>query len=275
MKICCLGDIHYHGSYSDLDELTKNVEKECNNVNAIVVVGDLTSRGRLDYAEDVLIAIRIALGGARRFKVPILVVPGNHDIYLTPEELKERIDSETKLSRFNDFVEKLGYVALMKKPFILGNVGFVGSIGWYDYSFAPQWLNLPLEAYRKKAFDSKIWADREFVKLLFSDEEFTLKLLDNFEKHIKEIYDKVDKVVVVLHHVPFMELVHYKQVPEWDYFSAFMGSERFGHVIKKYGSKIKLVLYGHSHNGINTECKNVEGIKCCNCASPIPMLIEV
>ena len=90
------------------------------------------------------------------------------------------------------------------------------------------------------------------------------------------IYDEVEKVVVVLHHVPFRELVHYKLRPEWDYFSTFMGSEAFGHVIRKYKDKVRLVLHGHQHNGVEAMvCREVEGIKCCNCASSIPMELSL
>lgn len=275
MRVCCLGDIHYDGDSSDLDRLAKGIAEECEDVDTVAIVGDLTSSGRLGYAEEVLKVIRRALWDVGLPGAPVLAVPGNHDIYLTREELNAGISSIAKLSRFNEIVERLGCVALMDKPFILGEVGFVGSIGWYDYSFAPEWLNLPIESYREKAFGLSVWADREFVRLPLSDEEFTLMLLENFEEHIKEIYDSVDRIVV-LHHVPFRELVHYRLVPEWDYFSAFMGSESFGYVIKKYKSKIRLVLYGHSHDGVDTGfCREVEGINCCNCASPVPVLVRV
>lgn len=267
MRICCLGDIHYYGQRSDLELLTQRIESVCGSADAMVVVGDLTSSGRLDHMREVLEAVRDAAGG-----ILVLVVPGNHDIYVAWDEVERGVNSLLKLSIFNSLVENIGCIALMKKPFIIDNVGFVGSIGWYDYSFAPQWLNLPLDTYREKAFGLSIWADREFVKLPFSDEEFTITLLERFEEHIREVYSAVEKIVAVMHHVPFRELVHYKLIPEWDYFSTFMGSESFGHVIKKY-DKVKLVLYGHSHNGVDTGfCKELHGIKCCSCASPIPLV---
>ena len=271
MKICCLGDIHYHGNLQDLDLLIDRVENSCTDVDVVAVVGDLTSSGRLDYTKEVLEAVRRAAG-----TVPVLIVPGNHDIYLTREEMDNGINSLLKLSVFNELAERTGCVALMKRPFILGDTAFVGSIGWYDYSFAPEWLNLPLEAYREKAYGMSTWADREFVKLPLSDEEFTLALLDRLEKHVKQVYDAVDKIVVVLHHVPFRELVRYKLVPEWDYFSTFMGSDAFGNLIERYSSKVKLALYGHSHDGVDTGfCREMRGVRTCSCASPAPLLISI
>ena len=59
MKICCLGDIHYHGSQYDLDKLAENIRDSCSSVDAVVVVGDITSSGRLDLVHDVLSTIRV------------------------------------------------------------------------------------------------------------------------------------------------------------------------------------------------------------------------
>ncbi len=272
MRVCCLGDLHYGGSRDWLVNLANNsIGEICGDSNIAVIVGDITVSGSLDHLKEALTIIKEVLE-----PIPILFVPGNHDIYVTPEEHGQRINSLLKLQLFNSLVEKIGCIPLMKKPFILGNVGFVGSIGWYDYSFIPEWLGLSVEDYRAKTYGFYVWADKDYVKLPMSDEEFTLYLLNRFEEQIKEIYDKVDKVVIALHHIPFRELVHYKLRAEWDYFSTFMGSENFGYTIRKYSDKVKLVLYGHSHDGVVTRvCKEVEGIKCCNCASPIPLVLEV
>ena len=114
------------------------------------------------------------------------------------------------------------------------------------------------------------------MKLPMSDEEFTLILLSKLEEHIRSVYASVDRVIIVLHHLPFKKLVIYRLRPEWDYFSTFMGSETFGYVIKKYGDKVKLVLFGHQHNGVETnKCREINGIKCCNCASSIPIIVNV
>jgi len=271
MKICCLGDIHYGGSIEWLSYIVDNYIREYSReCDVAVIVGDVTTSGDLQHLVEALSIIKGALN------IPLLVIPGNHDIYVSPQEQDRGNNSLLKLSLFNDLVEKLACVALMKRPYIVDGVGFVGSIGWYDYSFAPDYLGLTLEDFKAKAFGLSIWADRDYVKLPMSDEEFTLYLLNKFEEDIKRIYDEVNKMVAVMHHVPFRELVTYKLRPEWDYFSTYMGSESFGYIIKKYNSKVKLVLYGHSHDGVVTRiCKYIDSIKCCNCASPIPIVIEI
>ncbi len=269
MRVCCFGDLHYYGVWRDLERLARNVESECFEADVVVIVGDITASGDLTQLEEVLGMVKEVVE-----PIPILVVPGNHDIYVTADEVSRGINSLLKLSLFNELVERLGCVALMRKPFIIHDVGFVGSMGWYDYSFAPDWLGPGIDDFREKAYGFHIWADREFIKLPFSDEEFTLRLLNTFEDHVKRIFNSVDKIVAVLHHLPFRELVYYKLRPEWDYFSTFMGSEAFGYVIRKY-TKVKLVLHGHQHDGVETEvCREIYGIECCNCATPVPSVIE-
>jgi len=268
--VCCLGDIHYAGGRRVLEELAEGLEEECVDADVVAVVGDLTADGDLAKAREVLETITEALRG-----VPVLVVPGNHDIYLGPEEVGAGMNSLMKLSAFNSLVEELGCIALMRRPIALGSTGFVGSMGWYDYSYAPTWLGLPLEAFREKAFGLYIWADRDYVRLPMSDEEFATLLASELERSIESIEKDVETIVAVLHHVPFRELVHYRLEPSWDYFSTFMGSQALGNVIERH-SKIRTVLYGHSHNGVDTRtCRHVKGIKCCNCASPHPLAIEL
>jgi len=268
VRICCFGDVHYHGARKDLERLYRNIENACIDVDAIAVVGDLTSSGRFNHLEEVLSAIKGAAGD-----IPVLAVPGNHDLYVLDEEVSRGINSLLKLSLFNELAERLGCVSLMKRPFVLGDTAFVGSIAWYDYSFAPDWLGLSIEDFRAKAFGLYTWADREFIKLPMSNEDFTLMLLNKFEEDIKSIYSNVEKIIAVLHHLPFRRLVKYRLELSWDYFSTFMGSEAFGYVIRKYSDKIKLVLHGHQHDGVETgTCREVEGIRCCNCASPFPTI---
>ncbi|RLE61891.1 MAG: hypothetical protein DRJ38_10655 [Thermoprotei archaeon] len=74
----------------------------------LVVVGDITGNGGLGFVFEVLTEIRDAVGAH------VLVVPGNHDIYLSFHEKGEKVNSLLKLSMFNDLVENIGCYALMK-----------------------------------------------------------------------------------------------------------------------------------------------------------------
>jgi predicted MPP superfamily phosphohydrolase len=151
LRICCFGDIHYCGDRKRLERLARLLSGGCAGTDVVVVVGDLTCDGNLEYAREVLETVKRALD-----TIPVLVIPGNHDVYLTRDEMSEGVDSLQKLLKFNRMVEELGFIPLMEGPFILDGVAFVGSMRWYDYSFAPEWLNLPLEAYRAKAFGLQV-----------------------------------------------------------------------------------------------------------------------
>jgi len=119
---------------------------------------------------------------------------------------------------------------------------------------------------RAKTFGLYTWADRDYIKLPFSDEEFVLMLLNKFEEHVKHVYSGVNRIVAILHHVLFRKLVKYELETNWDYFSTYMVSESFSYVTKKYSDKIRVALYGHQHDDVGTMiCKEVEKIKCCNC----------
>ena len=119
---------------------------------------------------------------------------------------------------------------------------------------------------RAKAFELYTWADRDYIKLPFSDEEFVLMLLNRFEEHVKHVYSGIDRIMAILRHAPFRKLVKYELEPSWDYFSTYMASESFSYVTKKYSDKIRVALYGHQHDDVGTMiCKEVEDIKCCNC----------
>ncbi|MCD6114217.1 MAG: hypothetical protein J7J78_02840 [Thermoprotei archaeon] len=119
---------------------------------------------------------------------------------------------------------------------------------------------------RAKTFGLYTWADRDYIKLPFSDEEFVLMLLNKFEEHVKHVYSGVNRIVAILHHVLFRKLVKYELETNWDYFSTYMVSESFSYVTKKYSDKIRAALYGHQHDDVGTMiCKEVEKIKCCNC----------
>jgi len=105
---------------------------------------------------------------------------------------------------------------------------------------------------RAKAFGLYTWADRDYIKLPFSDEEFVLMLLNRFEEHVKHVYSGVNRIVAILHHVLFRKLVKYRLEPSRDYFSTYMVSGSFSYVTKKYSDKIRVTLYGHQHDDVGT-----------------------
>ena len=56
----------------------------------------------------------------------------------------------------------------------------------------------------------------------------------------------MEAVVAVVHHLPFRELVRHTGDPKRDFAAAFLGSPRFGDVLRAE-PKVRLCLTGHSH----------------------------
>ena len=61
LRVCCLGDIHYYGVRRDLERLAGNVESMCSEADVVVIVGDITSSGKLEYVEEVLSVVKEAV----------------------------------------------------------------------------------------------------------------------------------------------------------------------------------------------------------------------
>jgi len=60
VKICCVGDIHYPYRVS-LEEIVDNIDDACFDSDILVLVGDITSSGNLDYVRKMLTKIKEAV----------------------------------------------------------------------------------------------------------------------------------------------------------------------------------------------------------------------
>ncbi|GAG29245.1 unnamed protein product, partial [marine sediment metagenome] len=167
-----------------------------------------------------------------------------------------------------------GFHLLDSGPVLVGEVALVGSVGWYDYTFKDQTLNIPLRFYEAKLAPgaaarretythlvdghgdltpemleiSTYWMDGVRVRLPVSDIEFTERLVARLRTHLEEVKDSARTIVAVLHHLPFAELVKRNLgVGNWQFANAFMGSERFGELLLE-SPKVRHAFCGHSHS---------------------------
>jgi len=83
----------------------------------------------------------------------------------------------------------------------------------------------------------------------YDDREFAGILCGRLDKHLKSVYDLVDKIVCVSHFVPCIELLEFYSSPFLAILRAFMGSVKIGETILNpdYRDKISMVIYGHWH----------------------------
>jgi predicted phosphohydrolase len=171
-----------------------------------------------------------------------LLVAGNHDIWSTSS-----YDSLQLYTRIiPEIASQHGFYYLDDKPYVLGDVGFAGSILWYDYSFRQPELNIPMQAYERKFFQGYLWYDVECIRWDLDDKTFSRYQYSKMENHLSHLHCKVDSIVVITHHVPFRNMIRIKNKIDWDFGNAFQGSEIFGSLLLKY-EKIKYLVCGHSH----------------------------
>jgi hypothetical protein len=170
-------------------------------------------------------------------------------------------------------VRALGWHWLPSEPFRAGGIAFVGTIGWYDFSFAPGYLGIPQRFYAHKISPGAAerfpeqyahllenasdippaarevfarWNDAKFVRLGGrSDEQFLSELLDTLRAQLESLRD-AGRVIAAVHHLPFRELLPPPRNAQWDFAKAFLGSPRIGELLMAY-SNVTDVYCGHSH----------------------------
>ncbi len=185
-----------------------------------------------------------------------LFVPGNHDLWVERDKgFGEGSDSGEKYaSLIPALCGRMGFIDLGQGPFYIGDTAFVGSIGWYDYSFADPRLGLSGEDYRRGRYDDIIWWDHENIlwrrypratdEAGLSDIEICDGMVEKLESHIIEAEKRAKRIVAVVHTCPFAEGFPRGEAP--NYLDAFNGSERIGSMLRAH-EKIDLCLTGHKH----------------------------
>ncbi|UCD29120.1 MAG: metallophosphoesterase [Planctomycetota bacterium] len=273
MKLIVTADLHYDIARSV--KATRRIADEICGLqsDALLILGDAAGRDAGIVNDCLHLFDRF---GGRKF-----FVAGNHDIWTNPGE-----DSLEKLEKtLPALCREAGFHPLDTEPVIIDGIGLVGSIGWYDFSYRPMWLKIPLRFYEGKiapgaalrmekhrhlvADRSDIpdeamrigtrWMDGEFIHLPMSDVDFCRRLLEGFKQHLDQIADECEKIVVGLHHIPFSELAIENEKPAWAFGRAFMGSELFGQVMLRY-PKIRYALTGHSHQYVRERIAHIECI---------------
>ncbi len=259
MRILLTADLHYNHPRGR--GLAEDVIARMNQAggDVLVVIGD-TAAGDGDDLEQCLSRFR--------FEGPRLFVAGNHELWTRGPD-SEVLWRESLPRR----VTALGWQWLQTAPWIAPDraVAIVGSIGWYDYTFAPDDLGIPSRFYRHKvspgaarrleAFKHLLepaddipaaameivarWNDQRHVKLARSDSQFLDELETQLHGQLASLQD-VPHLIAAIHHVPLAELLPPRHSATWDFVRAFLGSPRLGHLLLRYPN-VRHLYCGHSH----------------------------
>jgi hypothetical protein len=273
MKILAISDIHVDPEQpEEWGQFLARAQDEQPDV--IIVAGDLAV-GKSGLYETLLSQFDFFAG-------PKLFVPGNHDLWQlhSKRQTWKRYDEELPAA-----VSAGGWQYLDLGPVLVGDVGIVGCMGWYDYSLRqtrsphervhvspatvtaprrglrtdPARGNLPWEElgpadYATKALhvgdanvsEGLVWNDVFYIDWQRSDDEMVTYFCDKIEAQARQVARRAKKLVAVTHFVPFGEtLQDYNEIAP-AYVRAYAGSARLGDTIRKL-PHITAAIFGHWH----------------------------
>ncbi len=268
MRLAVTADLHFnHGrSHSLAREAIDRINAA--DADVLLVVGDTTTadEGQLEAALPLI-----------RFRGPKLFLCGNHELWTRRADSYELFSAELPAR-----VRSLGWHWLEEDPFIANDVAIVGSVGWYDYSYAPTSLNVPHRFYAAKvspgaaahltAYQHLLgddlppdaldivarWNDGKFIKLHRSDETFLRERLDALQRSLGRVPAGM-RIVAGVHHIPFSQLLPPRHTPAWDFARAYLGSDRIGELLLQ-DARITHVFCGHSHFAADARIRHLHAI---------------
>ena len=236
MKIAAISDLHVlpdDGDRELLESIKQRVEEIAPDV--FVIAGDISDHLRV--LADSLSQLHIDTCAN-------LYVAGNHDIWFEDEGGPGSLEKYSQ--NVGNICQKNGFIHLPDVPHIIENTAFVGSIGWYDYSFRRPELDIPMEHYEQKEYRGAVWYDLFKIDWAYSDIEATNLFNRKLEYDLTTLPDNISQIVYVSHHLPFRNLTIYKDRLPWDFHSAFMGAQSTGKILEN-DDRVALSISGHSH----------------------------
>lgn len=268
MRLVVTADLHANHTRSRMlaDEAIAQINATPGDV--LLIVGD-TATADEDQLEAAL--SRISFAG------PKLFVAGNHELWTRRGDSHAIFDTELPQR-----IHALGWHWLEGDPIEIDGIGFVGSVGWYDYSYAPDTLDIPRRFFEAKVspgaaeflvayqhlLDEDVtdaarqivarWNDGKFIKLGRSDEAFLAERLESLRASLRRL--TATRIVAAVHHVPFRQLLPPRAGSgAWDFARAYLGSDRIGQALLD-DERVSHVFCGHSHFAIREQIGHLQAI---------------
>ncbi len=281
MRIASVSDVHFNfGHYKESNlQLLDRINKS--NADVLIIAGDF-SAGDFDKNYTPWLS-------RMSFKGPKLAVPGNHDMW------DSGITTTKRYQDFCKYMQSQGWHVLDEGPFISDGVGFVGNMGWYDYSFFPKadakrdqqardisgiigetvssWNDLKRFLPTKTLPHICNWNDVNYTDWKRPDAAISDYFARQLSSDISKIEKQCDAIVAVTHHLPFEELVKRTYDVEFDFCNAFTGSYRLGEEMRK-NEKVTVAICGHSHNPQHKKISNIDAYEV-SMHDPVPQLTEI
>jgi hypothetical protein len=256
VQLIVTSDLHYNHPRSK--PLAEDLIAQINSTEAdvLLVIGD-TAAWDSDAFEQCL--SRITFAGSK------LLTAGNHELWSLHED-SYRIYTQLLPER----TRRAGWHWLEDEPFLFESFAIVGSVGWYDFSFAQKELGIPTRFYEAKVSPGAAerlggyaklfervddiepqakeiiarWNDGRYVRLGKTDAEFLDELIAKLRSQLEALTDRT--VIAAIHHLAFRQLLPPSRSPQWDFAKAYLGSEAIGDLLLDYPN-VSQVFCGHSH----------------------------
>lgn len=258
MRIAITADLHW-GIRAEGDAATRQLVAElaANPVDLIVLAGDV---GAGDDFERCL-ELFAPLPGRKA------LIPGNHDVWVNANDA--RGDSWQVYSQhLPDLCRQFGFHYLDHAPLIFpeADLAIVGSINWYDYSWAddPEFAKPDDwdDRIRDMRFSRGRHNDRRFVRWHHTDVSFTAHCVATLERHLAEARQKASKVIVVTHHPAFSGLNFPGEGPmtlDRLLWHAFSGNRSLEQVLERNADRIAWIFSGHTHRVRENQLGTIRG----------------
>jgi predicted phosphohydrolase len=270
MRLAFTADLHW-GSRAEGDAATRLLAAElwADPPDVLVLAGDVGAGEH--FAE--CLALFAGLPGRKA------LVPGNHDVWVRPDD--PRGDS---LQVYRVYLPALcaehGFHYLDREPLLLADadLALVGSMNWYDYSWAPDGPALFPdweERVRSKRFSRGRHNDANFVRWPLDDVAFTRAAVAALGRHLDEARRRAGHVIVVTHHPPFYDL-SFPRPPRgaagplpgdpdhtrfldrvlWD---AFGGNRALEDLLARHQDAVRFAFCGHTHFARENRLGSIQG----------------
>lgn len=246
MKLGVISDIHVD-NYILWNQLTDVIVDTSlsHGVDVLAVCGDITNDIRLFES-----FFRYLSSSLLKNNTQILVTPGNHDVWVYKPQNPIPNSKEKYyevIPKVLSSMENVHYLPI--KPYVKDGHAFVGSMGWYDYSFIDNYDTGTLSSTIRKSLD-KHWFDKKYIwwgphqaRLEEDNVSILNEMLSSLKRDLNRVKTYKD-ITVCLHMVPKFEFC--RSSLELDLFSAYMGTDKMYELIKKYRN-VRRVLFGHTH----------------------------